>query len=58
MRWIFLTIVVLLVITFLTYVISKMQMLGWLNAIKAHLEYQEKIKEEKTNVKEEKTQSK
>ncbi len=57
MRWVFLIVVILIVLPFLTYLLAKIQMLGWLNAMKSHLNYQEQkqIKEEKANGKEEKT---
>lgn len=55
MGWVFLIVVILIVLPFLTYLLAKIQMIGWLNAIKSNLEYQEKIKEEKADGEEKKT---
>ena len=49
MKWIILSGCVILLLPFFIYIISKVQMLGWLNAIKQILE------EEKKNGKKEKT---
>ncbi len=55
MNWVLLVVVLLILMPFFTYMLSKIQMIGWLNAIKSNLEYQEKIKEEKADGEEKKT---
>jgi hypothetical protein len=50
MKWIILTGCIILLLPFFIYVISKIQMLGWLNAIKQILE-EEKKHDKKTKEK-------
>ncbi len=59
MRWVFLTVAILILLPFFTYLLSKMQMLGWLSGMRSLLlRLQEEIEEEKRNVKEEKPSGK